>query len=94
MNLRVAIAKIANHLRTFPTAVLILLAGSAFAATEAPNLQQLRDHLKKAQEAEDKPAIIELSQRVVAAAPNTVRYEAVNAMLLNEFLKNIARSRD
>jgi tetratricopeptide (TPR) repeat protein len=50
--------------------VLILLAGSAFAATEAPNLQQLRDHLKKAQEAEDKPAIIELSQRVVAAAPN------------------------
>jgi len=50
--------------------VLILLAGSAFAATEAPNLQQLLDHLKKAQEAEDKPAIIELSQRVVAAAPN------------------------
>jgi tetratricopeptide (TPR) repeat protein len=70
LNLRVAIAKIANHLRTFPTAVLILLAGSAFAATEAPELQQLRDQLKKAQEAEDKPAIIELSQRIVAAAPN------------------------
>jgi transketolase len=70
LNLWVAIAKIANHLRTFPTAVLILLAGSAFAATEAPELQQLRDQLKKAQEAEDKPAIIELSQRIVAAAPN------------------------
>src|SRR5215813_10044919 len=64
-------SKIANHLRTFAIAVLILLAGSsAFAATEAPQLQQLRDQLKKAQDAEDKPAIIELSQRIVAIAPN------------------------
>jgi tetratricopeptide (TPR) repeat protein len=63
-------SKIANHLRTFALAVLILLAGSAFAAKEAPELQQLRDQLKKAQEAEDKPAIIELSQRIVAIAPN------------------------
>lgn len=70
MNLRVAISKIANHLRTFPIAVLILLVGSAFAATEAPELQHLRDQLKKAQGADDKPAIIELSQRIVAIAPN------------------------
>src|SRR5215468_2037321 len=63
-------SKIANHLRTFAITVLILLAGSAFAAREAPQLQQLRDQLKKAQEAEDKPAIIELSQRIVAIAPN------------------------
>ena len=63
-------SKIANHLRAFPIAVLILLTGSAFAATDAPDLQQLRDQLKKAQDAEDKPAIIELSQRIVAIAPN------------------------
>ena len=66
----VAMAKIANHLRTLAIAVLILLAGSAFAATEAPELQQLREQLKKAQDAEDKPAIIELSRRIVAIAPN------------------------
>src|SRR5437867_5154323 len=63
-------AKIANHLRTFAIVVLVLLTGSAFAATEAPELQQLRDQLKKAQSAEDKPAIIELSRRIVAIAPN------------------------
>ncbi len=63
-------SKIAAHLRTFAIAVLILLAGSAFAATEAPELQQLREQLKKAQDAEDKPAIIELSRRIVAIAPN------------------------
>jgi tetratricopeptide (TPR) repeat protein len=59
-----------ESLRTFAIAVLILLAGSAFAATEPPELQQLQDQLKKAQDAEDKPAIIELSQRIVAIAPN------------------------
>src|SRR5215469_12985254 len=63
-------SKIANHLRTFAITVLILLTGSAFAATEAPELKQLRDQLTKAQEAEDKPAIVELSQRIVAIAPN------------------------
>jgi tetratricopeptide (TPR) repeat protein len=63
-------AKIANHLRTFAIVVLILLTGSTFAATEAPELQQLRDQLKKAQDAEDKPAIIELSLRIVGIAPN------------------------
>ena len=69
MNLRVAIAKIAAHLRTFATPVLILLTVSVFAAAEIPQLQQLRDQLKKAQNAEDKPAIIELSRRIVAIAP-------------------------
>src|SRR5262245_55975983 len=63
LNPWIAMSKIANHLRTFALAVLILLAGRAFGATEVPELQQLRDQLKKAQEAEDKPAIIELSQR-------------------------------
>ena len=70
MNRCGALSKIANHLRTFAIAVLILLTGSAFGATEAPELQQLRGQLKKAQDAEDKPAIIELSQRIVATAPN------------------------
>jgi tetratricopeptide (TPR) repeat protein len=63
-------AKIAHHLRRFAIAVLILLAGSALAAAAAPELQQLREQLKKAQDAEDKPAIIELSRRIVAIAPN------------------------
>jgi hypothetical protein len=57
-------------LRTFAIVVLVLLTGSAFAAKEAPELQQLRDQLKKAQDAEDKPAIIELSRRIVGIAPN------------------------
>ena len=63
-------SKIANHLRTFAIAVLILLAGSVFSATETAQLQQLREQLKNAQDAEDKPAIIELSQRIVAIAPS------------------------
>src|SRR5262245_25538874 len=63
LNFWIAMSKIANHLRTFALAGLILLAGSAIGATEAPELQQLRDQLKKAQKAEDKPAIIELSPR-------------------------------
>jgi tetratricopeptide (TPR) repeat protein len=70
LNLRVATAKIATHLRTFAIAVLILLTANALAATKAPELQQLRDQLKRAQDAEDKPAIIELSRRIVAIAPN------------------------
>ena len=57
-------------MRTFVIAVLILLTASAFAAAEVPQLQQLRDQLKKAQDAEDKPAIIELSRRIVTIAPN------------------------
>jgi tetratricopeptide (TPR) repeat protein len=70
LNVRIAVSKIANHLRTFAIAVLILLTGSAFAAKEAPELQQLREQLKKAQDAEDKPAITELSQRILAIVPN------------------------
>src|SRR4030095_8038544 len=63
-------SKIANLLRTLAIVVLILLTGSAFAAREAPELQQFRDQLKKAQDAEAKPAIVELSRRIVAIAPN------------------------
>jgi hypothetical protein len=64
-------SKIASHLRTFAIAVLALLAGAGFAvAKEAPDVRQLRDQLKKAQDAQDKPAIIELSRRIVAIAPN------------------------
>ena len=57
-------------MRTLGIAVLTLLAGTALAAAEAPGLQQLRTQLKTAQEANDKPAIIELSRRIVAIAPN------------------------
>jgi len=63
-------SKIANYLRTLAIAVLILLTSRAFAATEAPELEQLRDQLKKAKGAQDNPAIIELSRRIVAIAPN------------------------
>src|SRR6476619_4602465 len=73
LNLRVATAKIATHLRTFAIAVLILLTANAFAATKAPELQQLRDQLKKAHEAEDKPAIIELSRRMEHARADAIR---------------------
>jgi tetratricopeptide (TPR) repeat protein len=89
-------SKIANHLRTFALAVLILLAGSAFGATEAPELQQLRDQLKKAQEAEDKPAIIELSQRIVAIAPNDSNTwdTLAQTQLENEELDDLERTLD
>src|SRR5262245_40968409 len=48
----------------------MLLAGTALAAAEPPQLQQLRTQLKTAQDANDMPAIIELSRRIVAIAPN------------------------
>ena len=70
LNARAATAKIAHQLRTLEIAVLTLLAGIVFAAAEPPELQQLRSQLKTAQNANDKPAIIELSRRVVAIAPN------------------------
>ncbi len=57
-------------MRTFAIAVLTLLAGTALAAPEASELQQLRGQLKTAQDVGDKPAMIELSRRVVAIAPN------------------------
>ena len=56
-------------MRTFAIVVLTLLAGTSFGAPEAPELQQLRGQLKAAQEASDKPAITELSRRIVAIAP-------------------------
>src|SRR5215471_12762227 len=89
-------SKIANHLRTFAIAVLILLTGSAFAAKEAPELNQLRDQLKKAQEAEDKPAIIELSQRIVAIAPNDSNTwdTLAQTQLENEELDGLERTLD
>ena len=65
-------SKITNHLRTFAIAVLALTVGSAFAAAGAPALQQLRQQLKAAQGADDRPAMIELSRRIVAIAPNDV----------------------
>jgi hypothetical protein len=46
-----------------------LLASSGFAlGTKASDVRQLRDQLKKAPDAGDKPAIIELSRRIVALA--------------------------
>lgn len=59
-----------TQLRTLAIAVLTLLAGTGLAAPEAPELQQLRGELKNAEDASDKPAIIELSRRIVAIAPN------------------------
>ena len=70
MNARFATAKIALQLRTLGIAVLALLAGAILRAAEAPELQQLRSQLKIAQDANDKPAIIELSRRIVAITPN------------------------
>ena len=61
--------EIANHSRTLAIAVLILLTVSAFAATDAGASTVARTP-KKAQDAEDKPAVIELSQRIVGIAPN------------------------
>jgi tetratricopeptide (TPR) repeat protein len=83
-------------LRTFGLAVLILLACSAFGATEAPELNQLRDQLKKAQEAEDKPAIIELSQRIVAIVPNDSNTldTLAQTQLENEELDGLERTLD
>src|SRR5215467_7679240 len=69
LNARAATAKIAHQLRTLGIAVLILLAAIAFAA-EPPELHQFRSQLKTAQDANDKPAIIELSRRIIAIAPN------------------------
>ena len=89
-------SKIANHLRKFAIAVLIVLTGSAFAAREAPELQQLRDQLKKAQETEDKPAIIELSQRIIAIAPTDSRTwdTLAQTQLESEDLDDLERTLD
>jgi cytochrome c-type biogenesis protein CcmH/NrfG len=71
LNARVAMAKIANHLRPFAIAVLTLLASTGVTlGTQAPDVHQLRDKLKRAQDAGDKPAIIELRRRIIATFPN------------------------
>jgi len=89
-------AKIADQLRTLGIAVLILLVGTTLPAAEAPELQQLRVQLKTAQEADDKPAIIELSQRIVAIAPNDSNtWETLaQTQLDNEDLDGLERTLD
>lgn len=96
MKVQTATSKIANHLRALAIAVFILLTGSALAAREAPELQQLRDQLKKAEDAEDKPAIIELSRRIVAIAANdSATWETLaQTQLENEELDGFERTLD
>ena len=96
MNARAATAKIADQLRTLGIAVLTLLAGTVLRAAEAPQLQQLRVQLKTAQDADDKPAIIELSQRIVAIAPNDSNTWDILAQtqLDNEDLDGLERTLD
>jgi hypothetical protein len=96
LNARAATAKIADQLRTLGIAVLILLVGTVLWATEAPELQQLRIQLKTAQDADDKPVIIELSQRIVAIAPNDSNTWDILAQtqLDNEDLDGLERTLD
>jgi tetratricopeptide (TPR) repeat protein len=96
LNARAATAKIADQLRTLGIAVLILLVGTVLRATEAPELQQLRIQLKTAQDADDKPAIIELSQRIVGIAPNDSNtWETLaQTQLDNEDLDGLERTLD
>jgi tetratricopeptide (TPR) repeat protein len=87
-------AKIALQLRTLAIAVLILLGGSVFAAAEAPELRQLRSQLNAAQGANDKPAIIELTRRIVSIAPNDSETwdTLAQAQLENEDLDGLERT--
>jgi hypothetical protein len=96
LNPSVAKAKIANRLRSLAIAVLIMLAGTGLGAAEAPELQQLRDQLKKAQDANDKPAIMELSQRIVAIAPkDSATWDTLAQMQLeSEDLDGLERTLD
>jgi tetratricopeptide (TPR) repeat protein len=83
-------------LRTLAIAVLVLLGGSVFVAAEAPELWQLRSQLKAAQDANDKPAIIELSRRIVGIAPNDSNTwdTLAQAQLENEDLDGLERTLD
>jgi tetratricopeptide (TPR) repeat protein len=96
LNARAATAKIAHHLRKLRIAVLTLLAGTALGAAEAPELQQLRTQLKTAQDANDRPAIIELSRRIVAIVPNDSNTwdTLAQAQLENEDLDGLERTLD
>jgi tetratricopeptide (TPR) repeat protein len=69
LNCRDETAKIAHQLRTLGIAVLPLLTALAFAA-EPPELEQLRSQLRAAQNANDNPAIVELSRRIIVLLPN------------------------
>src|SRR4051794_16242016 len=91
-----ATAKIAPQLRTLGIAVLTLLAGTVLRAAEAPELQQLRSQLKTAQDANDKPAVIELSRRIVAIAPNDSNTwdTLAKTQLENEDLDGLQRTLD
>src|ERR1700757_1341843 len=73
-----------------------MLAGTGLGAAEAPELQQLRDQLKKAQDANDKPAIMELSQRIVAIAPkDSATWDRLAQMQLeSEDLDGLERTLD
>ena len=96
MNAHAPTAKIAHQLRTLGIAVLTLLAGTSLQAAEAPELQQLRVQLKTAQDANDKPAIIELSRRIVAIAPNDSNTwdTLAQTQLENEDLDGLERTLD
>jgi hypothetical protein len=96
LNARAATAKIADQLRTLGIAVLTLLVGTALPAAEAPELQQFRIQLKTAQGANDKPAIIELSRRIVAIAPNDSKTwdTLAQTQLDNEDLDGLERTLD
>jgi tetratricopeptide (TPR) repeat protein len=60
----------ATKLRAPVIAIVALLCGAPTTQAEKPELQRLRLQLKTAQDASDKPAIIELGRRIVAIAPN------------------------
>jgi tetratricopeptide (TPR) repeat protein len=69
LNHDVATAKIGHQLRALVIAVLTLLGSAAWVPADTPEVRQLRLHLKTAEEAGDKAAIIELSRRIVAIDP-------------------------
>jgi len=65
----IATAKIAHQLSALVIACFTLLGSAALAQAETSELRHLRFQLKAAKEANDKPAIIELSRRIVAINP-------------------------
>src|SRR5262245_40778091 len=59
-----------TKVRALVIAITALLCGAALVRAETPELKQLRLQLKAAQDANDKPAIAELSRRIVAIDSN------------------------
>ena len=86
----------AIKLRALVLAIVSLLSLLAGMQAEAPELQQLRIQLKTAQDADDKPAITELSQRIVAISPNDSNTWEMLAQtqLDNEDLDGLERTLD